>query len=452
MFKRVELWAVGLVCLAGGLAALAALAIVRTEATGDERFGWTGELALSLSYLPEETVRVLRLAISGDRPDLQTNEARFEGRSGFRFALPPGADPDAGFLLLSRYDGDRARSVVELIDLDAQRTVHTWTPDFGGANARSSLQSRFIDIDRDNAPARARAIHPIVTSQGELVFQNTSPLVKVGACGEIAWTIDRLFHHSNEEHPDGGYLVPTFIEPSTLTGVTRLFREDGIAHVSRDGQILSEKSVPRLLIENGLAHLIYGLDFYSDDPLHLNDIQPVTRDGPHFRRGDLFLSLRNVSAIVLYRPSTNKVLWLKQGPWVNQHDVDVLDDHRIAVFDNRRFSYADRSVVDGANDVVIYDFARDETTSPYAEALRRLDVRTPFEGRSEIMADGDVVVEETESARMIRLRLTGEVEWEYVNRASDGQLYLLNWSRELSSQRGAALARRLAALECGVGS
>ena len=72
----------------------------------------------------------------------------------------------------------------------------------------------------------------------------------------------------------------------------------------------------------------------TDDPIHLNDIEPVRKDGPYWRKGDLFLSLRSPSTVMLYRPSTNKVIWRKDGPWSKQHDVDILDDHRISIFNN----------------------------------------------------------------------------------------------------------------------
>jgi hypothetical protein len=73
---------------------------------------------------------------------------------------------------------------------------------------------------------------------------------------------------------------------------------------------------------------------YNDDPTHLNDIQPVLADGPYWKKGDLFVSLRNISSIMLYRPSTDQIVWMKRGPWLSQHDVDILDDHRISVYDN----------------------------------------------------------------------------------------------------------------------
>lgn len=102
----------------------------------------------------------------------------------------------------------------------------------------------------------------------------------------------------------------------------------------------------------------------------------------------------------------------------------------------------------GANDVVIYDFARDETSSPYLPSLRALDVRTPFEGRSKVLPDGDVIVEETEAGRILRLSREGTVRWRFINRASDGRIYLLNWSRHLTGEAGAQLVRKLESIDC----
>jgi hypothetical protein len=87
-----------------------------------------------------------------------------------------------------------------------------------------------------------------------------------------------------------------------------------------------------------LARLVFGQDFYSDDPLHLNDLEPALTDGPCRRRGDLFLSLRNVAAVILYRLSENRVVWLRQGPWANKLDVASVDDRHISVFNNNRMN------------------------------------------------------------------------------------------------------------------
>ena len=119
------------------------------------------------------------------------------------------------------------------------------------------------------------------------------------------------------------------------------FKDDAIVKMSAEGDIIFEKSVARIFIENGLEYLLFsiggkgGNENFNTDPTHLNDIQPVDFDGNHWKKGDVFLSLRNLSMVLLYRPSTNEIIWKGTGPFSQQHDVvDILDDHRISVFNN----------------------------------------------------------------------------------------------------------------------
>ena len=69
-------------------------------------------------------------------------------------------------------------------------------------------------------------------------------------------------------------------------------------------------TVPQIFIDNGLEYLLFahGND-YEKDPIHLNDIQPINVDGEFWSKGDVFLSIRNQSMVLLYRPSTNKIIW-----------------------------------------------------------------------------------------------------------------------------------------------
>ena len=103
-----------------------------------------------------------------------------------------------------------------------------------------------------------------------------------------------------------------------------------------------------------------GSSNFIADPIHLNDIQPVNFDGNYWKKGDIFLSLRSQSMVILYRPSTNKIIWKGTGPFFHQHDVNILDEHRISIFNNNSKNFADGEYVDGNNQVIIYDFKTDK--------------------------------------------------------------------------------------------
>ncbi len=447
MSRKLEFWMVGLIIILLLIVMVLFGSLVQRQASREHDFGAIGKIAIKIASIPQDIKRSVRLAINGSHNDLKV-EQRFEGLAGFNYGYPKNSDPAAGFLLLSRYDGDSRRSIVELIDLNKQEIVHRWAPDFSEINSRVSLSSNLTVVDSDNSPTRARIFHPLATDDGGLIFANMSPLVKVDACSKIQWIAQGLYHHTIEPSLDAGIWVPAFLEPQTLDNVAREFKEDALTHISLEGKILFQKSLAEILIENGLERLVFGLDFYSDDPTHLNDIEPVLFDGPYWRRGDLFLSLRSTATILLYRPSENRIVWLKQGPWSNQHDVDIVDEHRIAIFNNNRINRLNRHYVAGSNEVLVYDFATDQVTSPFGSAMIALDIRSVSEGRSQILTNGNIFIEESNFGRTLMLDPSGDVKWSHVNRATDGDIYLVSWSRYLSTEKGSALIRNVTDSGC----
>lgn len=144
-----------------------------------------------------------------------------------------------------------------------------------------------------------------------------------------------------------------------------------------------------------------------------------------------FLSLRGQSMIILYRPSTNKIVWKGAGPFFDQHDVNILDDHRISVFNNNVKLFKSGREVDGSNEVIVYNFKTKEYSKYLAESLIKNDVKTPVSGRGKILENGDLFVEETSQGRALYFNADGSLRWTHVNRAYNGNVYRLGWSRIL---------------------
>jgi hypothetical protein len=204
-----------------------------------------------------------------------------------------------------------------------------------------------------------------------LLFQNTSPFRKIDACSNLVFqNTHDTFHHSIETDIDGNIWVPSHIYPQTLTiekvgrmtFIDKGFADDAIVKLSPNGEILFEKSVSQIFINNGLEYLLFSVGdrLFDIDPIHLNDIQPINFDGEFWKKGDIFLSLRHQSMVLLYRPSTNEIIWKGTGTFFHQHDIDILDNHRISIFNNNSKDFVDGDVVDGHNEVIIYDFKTNE--------------------------------------------------------------------------------------------
>lgn len=197
-----------------------------------------------------------------------------------------------------------------------------------------------------------------------------------------------------------------------------------------------------------MPYYVYGGSSMSENPIHLNDIQPVLEDGPHWKKGDLFLSLRSPSLVMLYRPSTNKILWHRVGPWSHQHDVDILDDHRISIYNNNSAEYSGYRKAFDTVEVMIYDFDNDQITSPWHDALEKLDVRAETAGLSTILPNNELFIEEQNYGRLLHITQDGDVVWEYVNRAKMGRVFRVGWNRLLSREQGDKLAATLAKASC----
>ena len=84
----------------------------------------------------------------------------------------------------------------------------------------------------------------------------------------------------------------------------------------------------------------------------------------------------------------------------------------------------------GQSQIYVYRPDTGEVTTPFDAALRAADMRTPYEGRVEILANGDAFIEETNRDRILRLSPEG-VRWEYVNGITAATTGALHWSRYL---------------------
>jgi hypothetical protein len=208
---------------------------------------------------------------------------------------------------------------------------------------------------------------------------------------------------------------------------------------SETGEILTRKSVTEILVENNYSGLLFNTVDYREDPIHINDIQPALDSSSYWNKGDLFLSLRNLTSIVQYRPSTNKVIWLTQGPFLNQHDVDIISNKKISVFNNNmnwawgsnytEKSDAEVSYVLKHNEIVTYDFEKKEFNKPFLEHFINEKINTLSEGLSEHLSTGDVFVEEQNVGVVFVIGEQGIILRKRFNTSSQKWTHMTNWIR-----------------------
>ncbi|RYE03045.1 MAG: hypothetical protein EOP61_06240 [Sphingomonadales bacterium] len=418
--RPVPFWSLLLTILLLIAAAIAFGAIV----DGWEKAGRLGRAAIGLARVPDTVASIFKTnaplfhGVHDNLPGGFTRDARFT---------------DTGYALISPFDPARGRSVVQLLRLSDGRVTREVVPDVDAANAVSRFTSAHIDVRRDKDAAHNRLMHPLLLADGGLVIHDSTPLARYDACGKLVWALDGIFHHSTEQAADGTLWVPYRYPTPHEPRVPATFWDDSLAHVTLDGKLIGIERVADILERNGLSRMWRSRP-YADDPFHLNDIQPVLEDGRFWRRGDLFLSLRNLSLVLLYRPSTGRILWRSDGPWRFQHDVTILDDHRISVFDNNSLIGYPGGAVNGVNRLIVHDFASGTDSAPWRSGFERNRIATRAQGRGTPLPGGDAMIEETEQGRLLRIARDGSVRWTYISADSEQRRMALAWARYLSPQ------------------
>mgnify|MGYP001445213278 CR=1 FL=1 len=442
MFRKIELWVLYLTLLLGFLFTILFGALIHHGLTGGSTFKLLSKPAIFLATIPLNIYNIITL-----NQDLIL-EDRFPKKTGF-----VGEPNDTEiYLLLSHYDGALNENVVDLIDLRSFETLHRWNPDLNEIYKKVNEENpEFAGLLRDKNDTRGFIGHPLLSKDGSLVFQDTAPLNKIGYCSEPIWQNEEdYFHHSIERDHENNIwvssrLFPYNIDSKYVGNQNGTYFDDAFTKLSPKGDILYTKSVTELFIENDMKYLLFSIyaPQYYGDTLHMNDIQPVKQDGPYWKKGDIFFSLRHQSMVGLYRPSTNELLWKGVGKFYNQHDVDILNDHQIAIFNNNSVNTVSGNIVDGTNEILIYDFQTGKYSSYLKDALTKHDVRTVTGGRSEILNNGDLYIEETDYGRTLYFNNDGSLRWEHINRAPNGNIYPVGWSRILYKPEDLAIVRDL---------
>jgi Arylsulfotransferase (ASST) len=365
----------------------------------------------------------------------------FHLKNGFNYSANFLSSKD--YLLLSVWDDILGQSIVKLVRINDGKELYRWVPDIDEL-IRLFESINIYGTDKPLSKYDLQLRHPFLNKDGSLIITiGERGIVRINNQSKLSWTNTTPSHHSIEADADGDYWICSYNSVNTNSEKYQI-RDDAIQKISAaDGKIVYEKSVFEILMENGYGRgnffknpVLSTNDNYLDY-MHLNDVQPVLTDSKYWKKGDLFLSLRRQNLILLYRPLTNKMIWSQTGPWVHQHNVDVLDSTHIGVFGNNavdaKFPNENGRLLDGHNTEYVIDFSKNECSKPYDPFFKSAKIGTYTEGRSRILSNGDIFVEETNHGRIIYGSQNEEI-WSYVEQIDDTKLGLFNWSRYITEE------------------
>ena len=300
--------------------------------------------------------------------------------------------------LHSYYNIPEDRWIVEELDIKTDSVLAQWQ----------------LPIDKTNTPdfRMASILLPILLPDSSLIVSvhASKNLMRLDKSSNVMWHYeDMATHHGLNLDADGNLWCLGYGDKyihNSKSGSSSKYLDDVLLQVDiEDGSILFEKSLSEILIDNEMGDFIYR---YSNtfpagkDPLHTNDIQPVLTTTDYWNTGDVFLSLRNRSAIIHYRPTSDSIINVLQGPFTNQHDVDIISDSKIALFNNGMISLGSKDNKGGPEEktdtmhvsgIVTYDFETQTYGKLLEEQFLAQNIFTATQGCYEILPSGNIYVE-----------------------------------------------------------
>ena len=360
------------------------------------------------------------------------NNYSIEGVNRLSETLP------SGLKMMVNYHVARYQGIIELIDLDTGKILKTWAPDGKAISREVFKMGGNIKYGEE-----LFYNHPIMLPDSSIIANTIgSSIFKIDSQSKLVWIKTIKSHHSLELDENGfiwgcgKQSLDSLPSQNLHFKPEKKWREDTVFKLDPStGEAVYTKSMIDILVENDMERMLFANGYLDPDPIHLNDVQPATSDGAFWKKGDLLLSSKHLSTVFLYRPSTNKVIWHQTGPWLNQHDPDFYEEDKIVIFGNQNLRGEQARHLDYSrifNNVYIYNFNTDSTTTPYEQLLSKEHIRTYTQGRSEILSNGDVFVEETDNGRII-IGDSLNKKLEFVRRADADNVYILHWSRILQN-------------------
>jgi len=284
-----------------------------------------------------------------------------------------------GLTLFTRGKGPEAF----LIDMEGE-VVHSWS--------------------RQGSEYWARAQ---VFPNGDLLAITCFPprLMKVDRNSDVVWQYEGHAHHDLDVRPDGSILVlvRSTATRSHLNGGEPVL-DDNIVILDSMGRELDSIS----LLE---AFEQAEVDWFASHPLpdavdifHTNSVESVTRGG----RDQVLISIRSIDTVALLDLEARVIVWAVTGSWHKQHEAQFVGGN-LLLFDNlgpdRGPHGAWRSRVleiDAASGDVVWSYSAPGFFSHGAGAQQRL-------------TNGNTLITESDSGRIIEVTPEKRVVWEYVN-------------------------------------
>jgi outer membrane protein assembly factor BamB len=193
------------------------------------------------------------------------------------------------------------------------------------------------------------------------------------------------------------------------------FLEDHIVQLDpKTGKELARESLMKAIEDSPYTEFMKQLvNDFEGDPTHSNGLFYVMEDSdtvPWLKAGNLLVSVRNIDALVVYNPAENKVVYATGLRSRHQHDIDLLPNGHLMIFDNQG-SFTEG----GYSRVIEFDPLTHEIYWQYDPAPSESPMlfESKFFGNQQRLENGNTLIAHSQAGRIIEVTPSGEIVWDY---------------------------------------
>ncbi|WP_118134936.1 arylsulfotransferase family protein [Oceanicella sp. SM1341] len=308
-----------------------------------------------------------------------------------------------------------------LVDMDGQ-VLHQWTKPFSQV-----WSADWGGVAEPQPDEFVYFRHAHVYPNGDLlaIYEGVGDtpygygLVKIDKDSNVIWSYPGRAHHQFSVGPDGNiYTLTHEIVDDVLPSFEHLESprlEDFLVVLSPDGEELKKIRLLPAMAASKFRHILYATSgFALGDPLHANAVKYITAEQaanfPWAEEGDLLFSFREANGVAILNPETEEVHWATRGPWLGQHDADLLDNGHLLLFDN----YANYQGEDGSSRVLEIDPETMGIVWQYA-GTKDQPLESRIRSDQQRLANGNTMITESNGGRILEVTPEGEIVWEFMN-------------------------------------
>lgn len=229
--------------------------------------------------------------------------------------------------------------------------------------------------------------------------------------GNLVRRINAPAHHDFERLDNGNtiilcreYVVNETIHPGDV-------KSDYYVEITPEGKVVWEWHADKHALE---LKRFMDIQFPRRDRdwAHTNTAEvlpdnPLGREDPRFREGNILFSMRNVDTIGVIDKETGEIVWA-WGPGIldKQHMPTMLDNGNLLIYDNGTSrGYTRILELNPRSEEIAWEYKADPPESFFS----------PSRGSNQRLPNGNTFIADSDNGRLFEVTPEGEIVWEFIN-------------------------------------